>query len=119
MRTVTTMSDNTDNNTPADEATSSVATAAPASDAAPTGRAARKVRDGLVVSDSMDKTVVVAVTERVRHPRYNKFVQRTKKLYAHDEANDANVGDRVRVMETRPLSKNKRWRVVEILERAR
>lgn len=122
MRTVTTMSDNTDNNTPADEAPSSVATAAPATtagDAAPTGRAARKVRDGLVVSDAMDKTVVVAVTERVRHPRYNKFVQRTKKLYAHDEANDANVGDRVRVMETRPLSKNKRWRVVEILERAR
>ncbi|MEY2975455.1 MAG: ribosomal protein [Actinomycetota bacterium] len=82
-------------------------------------RAARKTRDGIVTSDAMDKTVVVAVTERVRHPRYNKFVMRTKKLYAHDETNDANVGDKVRVMETRPLSKNKRWRVVEILERAR
>ena len=67
----------------------------------------------------MDKTVVVSVIERVRHPRYNKFVMRSKKLYAHDETNDANVGDKVRVMETRPLSKNKRWRVVEILERAR
>ena len=67
----------------------------------------------------MDKTVVVTVTERVRHAKYNKFVLRTKKLYAHDEANDAGVGDRVRVMETRPLSKTKRWRVVEILERAR
>ncbi len=83
------------------------------------GRAARKVRDGVVVSDAMDKTVVVAVTDRVRHPRYNKFVQRSKRLYAHDEANDANVGDRVRLMETRPLSKNKRWRIVEILERAK
>lgn len=82
-------------------------------------RAARKVREGVVVSDAMDKTAVVAVVERVRHPRYNKFVQRTKKLYSHDETNDANVGDRVRVMETRPLSKNKRWRIVEILERAK
>ena len=82
-------------------------------------RAARKVREGTVVSSSMDKTVVVAIIERVRHPKYAKFVNRTKKLYAHDEANDANVGDRVRVMETRPLSKQKRWRVVEVLERAR
>ena len=82
-------------------------------------RAARKVREGVVVSDRMDKTCVVAVVERVRHPKYAKFVLRTKKLYAHDEANDANIGDRVRVMETRPLSKNKRWRVVEILERAK
>ena len=79
----------------------------------------RKVRQGTVVSDAMDKTVVVTVTDRVRHARYNKFVMRTKKLHAHDETNDANVGDRVRVMETRPLSKNKRWRVIEILERAR
>jgi small subunit ribosomal protein S17 len=63
--------------------------------------------------------LVVEVVERVRHPKYNKFVMRTKKLYAHDEANDANIGDRVRVMETRPLSKTKRWRLVEILERAK
>ena len=82
-------------------------------------RAARKVREGTVVSSSMDKTVVVAIIERVRHPKYAKFVNRTKKLYAHDEANDANVGDKVRVMETRPTSKLKRWRVVEVLERAR
>ena len=82
-------------------------------------RAARKVREGVVVSNKMDKTVVVAVVERVRHPRYAKFVQRTKKLYVHDEGNDANIGDRVRVMETRPLSKQKRWRICDILERAR
>jgi small subunit ribosomal protein S17 len=79
----------------------------------------RKTREGLVVSNKMDKTAVVAVIERVRHPKYAKFVMRTKKLYAHDETNDVNVGDRVRVMETRPLSKNKRWRVVEVLERAK
>ena len=79
----------------------------------------RKVREGTVVSDSPDKTVVVAVTERVRHSRYAKTVQRTRKLYAHDEANDAKKGDRVRVTETRPLSKMKRWRVVEVLERAK
>jgi small subunit ribosomal protein S17 len=79
----------------------------------------RKVREGLVVSNAMDKTAVVAVTDRVRHPRYNKTVQRTTKLFVHDEANDLNVGDRVRVQETRPLSKNKRWRVVDVLERAR
>jgi small subunit ribosomal protein S17 len=82
-------------------------------------RNARKVRDGVVVSSAMDKTAVVAVVERVRHPKYNKFVKQTKRLYAHDEANDVNVGDRVRVMETRPLSKSKRWRVVEVLERAK
>jgi small subunit ribosomal protein S17 len=84
-----------------------------------TPRAARKVREGLVVSTKMDKTIVVAVVERVRHRRYFKTVQQTKKLYAHDEAGEANVGDRVRVMETRPMSKTKRWRLVEILERAR
>ena len=82
-------------------------------------RAARKVREGVVVSDGMDKTRVVAVVERVRHPKYAKFVLRTKKLYAHDETNDAKLGDKVRVMETRPTSKLKRWRVVEVLERAR
>ena len=80
---------------------------------------ARKVREGLVVSDSMDATVVVAVIERVRHPRYGKTVQRTKKLYVHDQENTAKVGDRVRVIETRPLSKLKRWRLAEVLERAR
>ena len=79
----------------------------------------RKVREGLVVSAKMDKTVVVAVVDRVRHRRYGKTLQRTKRLYAHDEANDAREGDRVRVSETRPLSKQKRWRVVEVLERAR
>ena len=82
-------------------------------------RADRKVREGLVVSTAMDKTAVVAVVDRVRHPRYNKTVQRAKKLYVHDETNDLNIGDRVRVMETRPTSKLKRWRVVEVLERAR
>ena len=87
--------------------------------AAAAERKNRKTREGLVVSNKMDKTAVVAVVERVRHPKYGKFMMRTKKLYAHDEANDANIGDRVRVMETRPLSKNKRWRIVEILERAK
>jgi small subunit ribosomal protein S17 len=82
-------------------------------------RSARKVREGVVVSTKMDKTLVVAVVERVRHAKYNKFVLRTKKLYAHDETNDANVGDKVRLMETRPLSKLKRWRLVEIMERAK
>ena len=82
-------------------------------------RHARKVREGLVVSDKMDKTAVVAVVERIRHPKYGKFMLRTKKLHAHDETNDAHVGDKVRVMETRPLSKTKRWRVVEVLERAK
>ncbi|WP_208026681.1 MULTISPECIES: 30S ribosomal protein S17 [Rhabdothermincola] len=79
----------------------------------------RKVREGLVVSNKMDKTVVVEVVDRKRHPRYPKTVQRTSRLYVHDEANDLNVGDRVRVAETRPLSKLKRWRLVEVLERAR
>ena len=82
-------------------------------------RNSRKVREGLVVSNKMNQTVVIAVVERVRHAKYDKFVLRTKKLYAHDQANDANVGDRVRVMETRPMSKLKRWRIVEILERAK
>ena len=77
------------------------------------------MREGLVVSDKMQSTVVVAVVERVRHSRYGKTVQRTTRLYAHDETNDAKLGDRVRVMETRPLSATKRWRVAEILERAK
>ncbi|MEZ5144732.1 MAG: 30S ribosomal protein S17 [Acidimicrobiales bacterium] len=82
-------------------------------------RTTRKVREGLVVSNKMDKTAVVSVVDRVRHPLYRKTVQRTKRLYVHDEDNTLNVGDRVRVTETRPLSKQKRWRLVEILERAR
>ncbi len=79
----------------------------------------RKVREGLVVSNKMDKTAVVAVVERVRHPRYAKTVQRTKRFYAQDEQNDVRIGDRVRIQETRPISKLKRWRVVEVLERAK
>ena len=79
----------------------------------------RKVREGIVVSDKMASTLVVAVNERVSHPRYGKTVQRTKKLYVHDDKNEAKVGDRVRVHETRPLSKLKRWRLTEIVERAR
>ncbi len=80
---------------------------------------ARKVREGIAVSTKMDKTVVVAVVDRVRHRRYGKTMQRTNRLLAHDEANDARDGDRVRIAETRPLSKVKHWRVVEVLERAR
>jgi small subunit ribosomal protein S17 len=79
----------------------------------------RKVREGIVISTKMDKTVVVSVVDRVRHRRYGKTMQRTNHLYAHDEENDAREGDRVRVAETRPLSKLKHWRVVEVLERAR
>lgn len=82
-------------------------------------RSQRKARTGLVVSDKMDRTVVVNIETTVRHPLYGKIYKRNSKLHAHDEANDAKVGDRVRVVETRPLSKTKRWRVVEILERAK
>jgi small subunit ribosomal protein S17 len=79
----------------------------------------RKVREGIVVSDAMTSTVIVAVVERVRHPRYGKTVQRTKRLYVHDAKDSAKVGDRVRVQECRPLSKLKRWRLTEVVERAR
>ena len=79
----------------------------------------RKVRTGKVVSDNMDKTIVVAVVDNVRHPLYNKIVKRTYKLKAHDENNECKIGDRVKVMETRPLSKDKRWRLVEIIEKAK
>ncbi|MDR3310272.1 MAG: 30S ribosomal protein S17 [Oscillospiraceae bacterium] len=79
----------------------------------------RKTKVGLVVSDKMDKTIVVAVADRVAHPLYKKVMRRTYKLKAHDENNDCGIGDRVRVMETRPLSKDKRWRLVEILEKAK
>ncbi|HPY98969.1 MAG: 30S ribosomal protein S17 [Firmicutes bacterium ADurb.Bin099] len=84
-----------------------------------TTRNLRKTRVGNVVSDKMDKTVVVAVVDSVRHPLYNKIIKRTYKLKAHDENNECAVGDRVRVMETRPLSRDKRWRVVSIVEKAR
>jgi small subunit ribosomal protein S17 len=84
-----------------------------------TERSARKVREGLVVSDKMDKTVVVAVEDRFKHPLYGKVVRRTSKLKAHDEQNSCGIGDRVLLMETRPLSASKRWRVVEILEKAK
>ena len=79
----------------------------------------RKVRIGKVVSDKMDKTIVVAVVDNVKHPLYNKIVKRTYKLKAHDENNTAQIGDRVKVMETRPLSKDKRWRLVEVIERVK
>ena len=79
----------------------------------------RKTRVGMVISDKMDKTITVAIQDNVRHPLYNKIVKKTYKLKAHDEKNDAKIGDTVRVMETRPLSKDKRWRLVEIMERAK
>ena len=79
----------------------------------------RKTRVGLVISDKMDKTIVVSVTDNVKHPLYNKIVKRTYKLKAHDENNECRIGDRVKVMETRPLSKDKRWRLVEIVEKAK
>ena len=82
-------------------------------------RNSRKVRVGVVVSDAREKTVTVEVASSSRHPRYDKIVRTAKKYHAHDEANDANVGDTVRIMETRPISKQKRWRVVEVVERAR
>ena len=79
----------------------------------------RKTREGKVVSDKMDKTIVVAVVDNVKHPLYNKIIKRTRKLKAHDEENTCKIGDRVRVMETRPLSKDKRWRLVEVIEKAK
>ena len=84
-----------------------------------TDRGFRKTREGLVVSDKMDKTVVVAVEDRVQHPLYKKTLRRTNKLKAHDEQNACGIGDRVLLMETRPLSASKRWRVVEVLEKAK
>ena len=86
--------------------------------AAAATRNTRKVREGLVVSDKMDKTVVVEVEDRVKHALYGKVMRRTSRLKAHDEANDCGVGDRVQIMETRPLSATKRWRVVQIVEKA-
>jgi small subunit ribosomal protein S17 len=87
--------------------------------AAATTRNTRKVREGLVVSDKMDKTVVVEVEDRVKHALYGKVLRRTSRLKAHDEGNDCGLGDRVQIMETRPLSATKRWRVVQVVERAK
>jgi small subunit ribosomal protein S17 len=84
-----------------------------------TSRNRRKVREGIVTSDKMDKTIVVTISERVRHPLYGKILTRSKRLHVHDGGGEAHVGDRVKVMETRPMSKTKRWRLVEILERAK
>jgi small subunit ribosomal protein S17 len=84
-----------------------------------TGRKDRKVREGLVVSDKMDKTVVVSVEDRRKHPRYGKVMRQTARLKAHDENNECGIGDRVQIMETRPLSATKRWRLVKILEKAK
>ena len=108
----------------ADETTDTPAAveAAAASDVRAAGgpdRSFRKVREGVVTSAAMEKTIIVTVTEKTRHPKYKKTVLRTKKLHTHDVGGLARVGDRVRVMETRPLSKTKRWRLVEVLERAR
>jgi small subunit ribosomal protein S17 len=103
-------------------ATETVRTPTPSASAQPAAaedRTRRKVRVGVVVSDKMDKTVLVRIDRRVRHPLYKKTVARSNKLAAHDETNDAHVGDTVRIMETRRLSKSKRWRVVEIVERAK
>jgi small subunit ribosomal protein S17 len=88
-------------------------------DAAAAVRGRRKVREGYVVSDKMDKTIVVAVEDRVKHRLYGKVLRQTSRMKAHDEANSAGVGDRVRIMETRPLSATKRWRLIEILEKAK
>ena len=82
-------------------------------------RALRKVRVGMVVSDKMDKTVVIAIEDNVKHPVYGKIIKRTLKVHAHDESNECGIGDKVRIMETRPLSKTKRWRVVEVIEKAK
>lgn len=84
-----------------------------------TQRPARKERVGLVTSDKMQKSITVAIERQVKHPMYGKVVKKTSKLMVHDESEDANVGDTVRVMETRPLSKNKRWRLIEVVERAK
>ena len=108
--------------TTGEAATLEAPAAKPTADAAPSessDRTRRKVRTGVVVSDKMDKTVLVRIDRKVRHRLYKKTVAKSNKLAAHDETNDAHLGDTVRVMETRPLSKSKRWRVVEIVERAK
>jgi small subunit ribosomal protein S17 len=105
--------------TPVEETVMTPAVVTPAAEPDTTRANPRKVREGIVISDKMNATLVVAVNERVSHPRYGKTVQRTKKLYVHDEKNEAKIGDKVRVQETRPLSKLKRWRLTEVVERAR
>ena len=105
--------------TPVQETVVTPAVVTPAAEPDTTRANPRKVREGIVISDKMNATLVVAVNERVSHPRYGKTVQRTKKLYVHDEKNEAKIGDKVRVQETRPLSKLKRWRLTEVVERAR
>jgi small subunit ribosomal protein S17 len=112
------MADTTDT-TAATPPTDDTATTSPEGTEAPVRPNRRKIREGLVASNAMDRTAVVHVVDRVRHPRYAKTLQRTTKLYVHDAENELRVGDRVRVQETRPLSKLKRWRLLEILERAR
>ncbi len=94
-------------------------TAASTAQASPTRPNKRKVREGMVVSVAMDKTAIVQTSDRVRHPRYNKIVRRRNRLYVHDQENELQVGDRVRIQETRPLSKTKRWRLVEVTEQVR
>ena len=116
------MSDRTENPAPEAPAAADSSAATPSvvvSDAEAEARGRRKVRVGTVVSQKMNKTIIVTVVDRVRHSRYSKTIQRTQRLYAHDETNDAREGDTVRLMETRPLSKLKRWRLVEVVERAR
>ena len=113
------MSQTSDSNVQVETVTDAAGTTAGTSAAAGQERGRRKVREGLVVSDKMDKTVVVLVEDRVKHALYGKVLRRTSKLKAHDEQNQCGVGDRVQIMETRPLSATKRWRVVEILERAK
>ena len=90
-----------------------------ANEAVSSVRNSRKERIGVVVSDGMEKSIVVAIQRQIKHPIYHKFIKKTTKLMAHDESNEAGVGDKVRIMETRPLSKRKRWRLVEIIEKAR
>jgi small subunit ribosomal protein S17 len=102
-----------------DQSAAGVTGVAPRASAEASARGYRKVREGLVVSDKMDKTVVVEVEDRVKHPKYGKVIRRTKKYKAHDGENACGVGDRVLLMETRPLSATKRWRVAEILEKAK
>jgi small subunit ribosomal protein S17 len=104
---------------PAGEQTLPTVDASSSAAAPQTQGSGRKVRQGLVVSNKMNKSIVVAVVRRVRHPLYKKYFNKTKKYMAHDETNDCNVGDTVRIVETRPLSANKRWRVDAILERAK
>ncbi len=117
--TETTATETTATETTATETTATETTATETTATDTGARGFRKVRDGLVVSDKMDKTVVVAVEDRVKHPLYAKVIRRTSRLKAHDEQNQCGVGDRVLLMETRPLSATKRWRVVEILEKAK